>query len=185
MTTYYKKVNLNIGQDLDLDKLKGQMLFEYGYTPYGYTFVMFQIADLTYLNNIFASVFKIPPKYIHLVQVNAQIRPHIDDHTLTSMNYYIKPHGLATNFWQPKENARRLSQVKYNYGSSQYEATTLGYVRADLILVDTFTATENEAYFLNTREIHSVDGPLHNAKRTILQFQWDIPMDNLIEKLGF
>jgi hypothetical protein len=61
----------------------------------------------------------------------------------------------------------------------------LGYVRADLTLVDTFTAIENEAYFLNTSEIHSVDGRLHNAKRTILQFQWDIPMDNLIEKLGF
>jgi hypothetical protein len=180
MTTYYKKVNLNIGQDLDLDKLKGQPLFDYGRTAW-----FFQIAELIYLNNIFEPVFKIPPTNTYLIQATAQLRPHRDDHNLTSMNYYIKPQGLVTNFWQPKENARRIKQIKYNSYNSEYETVELGYVRDDLILVDTFTATENEVYLLDTREIHSVDGSLHNAKRTILQFQWDIPMDDLIEKLGF
>ena len=99
------------------------------------------------------------------------------------MNYYIKPQGFVTNFWLPKENANRLTDKRFNSATNKYEDVELGYDRNDLILVDTFTANENDTYLLNIGEIHSVEGVKKEEPRTMIQFQWDLKMDELIEKL--
>jgi hypothetical protein len=179
MTIYYKKINLNIPlQTFDLLKLKGNKLFEYG-NNIGY----FQIVDNTYLDSIFGNVFKIPPVKTFLVQAKARLRPHRDNGVSSCINYYIEPQGFVTNFWEPKENARRLTDEKFNSVTNKFEKVTLGYEKDDLILVDTFTANANEAYLLNIGKIHSIDGVKQEEPRTMLQFQWDISLEEMIERL--
>ncbi len=179
MTIYYKKINLNIHQStFELDNLKGNKLFEYG-NNIGY----FEIVDNEYLNSIFGNVFKIPPIKTFLVQAKSQIRPHKDNGSHSCLNYYIKPQGFVTNFWLPKENAKRLTDKRFNSATNKYEDVELGYDRNDLILVDTFTANENDTYLLNIGEIHSVEGVKKEEPRTMIQFQWDLKMDELVEKL--
>jgi hypothetical protein len=180
MTIYHKKINLNIDHiDIDLNKLKGDKLVEYS-NNIGY----FKILDNDYLDSIFGDAFKISPLEVYLVQAKSQITPHRDYRVVSCMNFYIKPQGYTTNFWIPKENARRVRGLRMdNRDKSKYEIVELSYHRDDLILVDTFTAKENEAYLLNIGEIHSVDGNKSTEPRILIQFQWNMSMDELIEKL--
>jgi hypothetical protein len=179
MTIYYKKVNLNIHQDtFDLDKIKGNKLFEYG-NNIGF----FKIVDNEYLNNIFSTAFKIPPVKTFLVQAKSQLRPHRDSGSHSCLNYYIKPQGFVTNFWLPKENAKRLTDKRFDVTTNKYVEVELGYNKNDLILVDTFTANKNDAYLLNIGEIHSVEGSIKKEPRTMIQFQWNLNMGELMKKL--
>lgn len=180
MTIYHKKINLNIDYiDIDLNKLKGNKLVEYS-SSLGY----FKILDHDYLNSIFRDAFKIPPQEVFLMQANSKINPHRDYRTVSCMNFYVKPQGYATNFWIPKENARKIRGLRIDKSDkSKYEIIELRYHRDDLILADTFTAQENEAYLLNTGEIHSVDGDKSTEPRIAIQFQWNMTIDELIAKL--
>jgi hypothetical protein len=180
MTIYHKKINLNIDYiDIDLNKLKGNKLVEYS-SNLGY----FKILDTDYLDSIFRDAFKIPPQEVFLMQANSKINPHRDYRTVSCMNFYVKPQGYTTNFWIPKENARKIRGLRIDKSDkSNYEIIELRYHRDDLILADTFTAQENEAYFLNTGEIHSVDGDKSTEPRIAIQFQWNMTIDELIGKL--
>jgi hypothetical protein len=98
---------------------------------------------------------------------------------------------MITNFWKPKENAKKIKVARVDIVTKKIELIELSYAKQDLILVDSFKANPNEAYLLNIGEIHSVEkvdqtntNPL-NYPRTMIQFQWDLKMDELIEKLGF
>ena len=178
MTIYHKKINLNIDRlDIDLNKLKGKKLTEYS-NNIGY----FKILDTDYLNSIFKNTFKIPPVEIFLVQAKSQITPHRDYRVVSCMNYYIKPEGYTTNFWIPKENARKIRGFRIDR-QNKYEIVELSYEKDDLILVDTFTAKENDAYLLNIGEVHSVEGGKKASPRTLIQFQWNLTIDELIDKL--
>jgi hypothetical protein len=180
MTIYHKKINLNINHiDIDLNKLKGDKLVEYS-SNLGY----FKILDNDYLDSIFIDAFKIPPKEVFLMQANSQVSPHRDYRSVSCMNFYVKPQGYTTNFWIPKENARKIRGLRIDKSDkTKYEIIELRYHRDDLILADTFTAKENEAYLLNIGEIHSVDGAKSAEPRISIQFQWNMTIDELIEKL--
>ena len=178
MTIYHKKINLNIDHlDIDLNKLKGNKLMEYS-NNIGH----FKILDTDYLNGIFKNAFKIPPLEIFLVQAKSQISPHRDYRVVSCMNYYIKPEGYATNFWIPKPNARKIRGFRVDR-QNKYEIVDLSYEKNDLLLVDTFTAKENDAYLLNIGEVHSVEGDKKANPRTLIQFQWNMTIDELIDKL--
>ena len=187
MTTYYKKIELDVDHSVfNIDKLKGDKLFEYG-DNIGY----FNIPDESYIHSIFSPLFKIPPLAIWLVQARAELIPHIDNGSTSCLNYYIRPNNLITKFWKPMENARKIKGLRKNAITKSYEVVELSYVKEDLILADTFTAGENEAYLLNTGEIHSVERPEGNTQkgrfefpRTMIQLQWNLDMDDLIEQLG-
>jgi hypothetical protein len=188
MTIYYKKLELDIDHSaFDIDKLKGSKLFEYG-NNLGY----FNIPDKSYIDNIFKPFFKIPPVHTWLVQAKAELIPHVDNGVFSCLNYYIKPQNLVTKFWKPIENARRQKGLRKNSVNNSYEIIELAYVKEDLILVDTFTANANEAYLLNIGEIHSVERPNDSDEttrfdfpRTMISFQWDLKIDDLIKKLEF
>jgi hypothetical protein len=180
MTIYYKKIDLGIPfQDFDLSKLKGDKLFEYG-NNIGY----FKIVDDEYVNSIFGDLFKVPPVQTFLVQAKANLRAHRDNGVFSSLNYYIKPQGYVTNFWEPIENARRLKDKRFNSATNQFEEVILGYEKDDLKIVDSFTALKNEAYIFNNGAVHSVEGTRQQEPRTLLQFQWFVTIEELIEKLG-
>jgi hypothetical protein len=188
MTIYYKKINLDIDHSLfNVEKLKGSKLFEYG-NNLGY----FSIPAENAINDIFNPLFKIPPVHTWLVQAKGLLIPHVDKGANSCLNYYIRPQNLVTKFWKPIENARREKGIRKNAITNSYEIVELAFVREDLTLMDTFTANENEAYILNIGEVHSVErqdgsteiGPF-SFPRTMIQFQWYLTMDELMEKLGF
>jgi len=187
MTTYYKKLDLDIDHlGFDITKLKGIKLTEYG-NNIGY----FSIPDQNYINNIFNPFFKIPPVTTRLVQAKFDLIPHVDNGACSCLNYYILPHNMVTNFWKPKENAKKIKVPRIDAVTKKLELIELSYVKEDLILVDSFKANPNEAYLLNIGEIHSVEtvgqtntNPL-NYPRTMIQFQWNLKMDELMEKLEF
>jgi hypothetical protein len=187
MTTYYKKIEIDIDHSVfDVTKLKGDKLFEYG-NNIGY----FHIPNEDYINHIFKHMFKIPPTSTRLVQAKFELIPHIDNGSCSCLNYYILPQNMVTNFWKPKENAKKIKQARVDIVTKKVEIIELSYKKEDLILVDSFTAKANEAYLLNIEEIHSVENIDKNNTdkldypRTLIQFQWDLKMDELIEKLGF
>ena len=185
MTTYYKKIEIDIDHSLfNIEKLKGEKLFEYS-NNIGY----FHIPDESYINSIFNHMFKIPPT--RLVQAKAKLIPHIDNGAFSCLNYYILPHNMITTFWKPKENAKRKKQVRVDLVTKEFEIVELSYAKEDLIPVASFVAKPNDAYLLNIGEIHSVykvdetDTEPLPFPRTLIQFQWDLTMDELIDKLGF
>jgi len=187
MTTYYKKLDLDIDHSIfDIDKLKGSKLFEYG-NNIGY----FNIPNVHIVHLIFKPFFKIPPVNTWLVQAKDELIPHIDNGSYSCLNYYILPHNMVTNFWKPKEGAKKVKQVRVDIITKKIEIIELSYAKKDLVLVDSFKANINEAYLLNIGEVHSVEkvdqtntDPL-DYPRTMIQFQWGLKMDELIEKLEF
>ena len=178
MTTYYKKVNLNINHyDFEIDEIIGDKLFEYK-DNLGY----FQIKD-DRINKIFSNVFKIQPKQTFLVQAKSEINPHKDRGVHSCLNYYLRPGEFTTNFWIKKENVSPLGKdVYFNKTTNKYEP---GFDKNDLILVDSFTAHKNDTCILNIGEIHSVDGPKKEEPRTLIQFQWHMKIDELLSRLEF
>lgn len=180
MTIYFKKINLNIdNHNLDIRKLKGNKLFDYGAICY------YDILDDEYYNDIFSGVFIVPPVKRFYVEAKDKLNPHRDNGAISCLNLYIGPQNYTTNFWEEKENARRISGHRYDPVTNKYTEVNLAYVRDDLNLVDSFTAQNNEAYLLNIGEIHSVDGDRQLLPRVMLQFQWNMTIEEMIEQLGF
>jgi hypothetical protein len=80
-----------------------------------------------------------------------------------------------------------INSQRFDASLNQIVDVNNRYNIKDLTLVDSFTANDNEAYFLNIGQIHSVRGPqLYTKPRVLLQFQWGlIPIDSLIDQLGY
>lgn len=179
MTTYYKKLDSSIlPPPVDTDKIKGDLLFHYGYARY------YKITDTEYLTAL-ARCFKVSPKRIMLSECLGPLLPHYDNGQDSCINIYLRSGGYTTSFWTPKDNARRRKGKKYNADTDSYDEVELGYVYEDLTLVDSFTAQDGEAYVLNIKEVHSVDGAAPELPRAFIQLQWDLTMDELLEKLDF
>jgi hypothetical protein len=179
MTTYYKKLDTSfLPHPIDSDKIKGDILFNYGYARY------YKITDSEYLKSL-SCCFKIPPKRIFLSEGHGPLLPHYDNGQDSCINYYMRPGGYTTSFWVPQENARRRKGKRYNSTTDSYVEVELGYMYEDLTLVDSFVAKDGEAYILNIKEVHSVEGANPELPRAFIQLQWDFTMDELIEKLGF
>lgn len=186
MTTYYKKLNLNINHlPIDIKKLKGELTF-----GYGDTLSYYHILDKEYLNSIFKNVFITPPRTIFFVESIIGVGPHQDAGIIGCLNYYITPNNFTTKFWLPKENARRRKGLRFNPITNKQEEVLLGYVKDDLILVDSFLAKDNEAYVFNNGEIHSVEAVNHierTSSRTMVQFQWgnNVSVDKIMEAVRY
>ena len=179
MTIYYKKINSSIlPPPVDTDKIKGELLFHYGYAQY------YKITNIEYLTTL-ARCFKVPPKRIMLSEGHGPLLPHYDNGQDSCINIYMRPSGYTTSFWIPKDNARRRKGKKYNADTGSYDEVELGYMYEDLILVDSFTAQAGDAYVLNIKEVHSVDGTIPKLPRAFIQLQWNLTMDELLEKLDF
>jgi hypothetical protein len=180
MPTYYKKVDLGIVKNnIDITQLKGAKKFDYS----GIHF--FEILNIDYLNSLFS--FKLQPTNCYFVEIYLSLSTHIDNNAISCLNYYITSQNAATNFWAASENAVPINSQRFDASLNQIVDVNNRYNIKDLTLVDSFTANDNEAYFLNIGQIHSVRGPqLYTKPRVLLQFQWGlIPIDSLIDQLGY
>jgi len=179
MTTYFKKLDTSfLPSPIDSDTIKGELLFHYGYARY------YKITNDEYLKSLFYS-FKIPPKRILLSEGHGPLLPHYDNGQESCINFYLRPGGYTTSFWIPQENAKRRKGKKYNSDTNSYDEVELGYVYEDLTFVDSFIAKDGEAYALNIKEVHSVDGANPELPRAFIQLQWNVSMDELLKALDF
>ena len=179
MTTYYKKLdNIILPVLSDTNKIKGDLLFHYGFIRY------YKIIDSDYLKSLSES-FKIPPKKIFLTECTGPLLPHHDNGVDSCINFYIRTGDYTTSFWIPKENAKKRKSKKYNAETNRYDEVELGYMYEDLIFADSFNAKDGDVYILNNGEIHSIEGLNSGLPRAFIQLQWNFKMDELIEKLGF
>lgn len=178
---HFKKLDFKNLPLLDVNRLKGSSLFDYGRIRY------FGIADPDYLKEEFINkVFRYPPKDSFFVEVVGELRPHTDRGVTSCVNYYLDSGNYITNFWTPTANARKIKARRYDSRTDTYTEADQGYYKEDLILMDTLDAKNHELYALNIGQIHSVE-PIDASiqTRVVVQFQWYLPIKDLIEVLGF
>ena len=176
MTTYFKKLdNLSL-PSADPESIKGELLFHYGNSRY------YAISDKSYWDSI-AAAFPTPPKEIFLAEAIGPLRPHRDNGVTSCLNYYLRPSGYITKFWEPIENARRLGTKKYDKKTDSYIDVLLGYEKDDLILQDSFVAEAGDIYLLNISKVHSVTHGSTEEPRAFIQCQWHWNMDKLMEMI--
>jgi len=176
MTTYFKKItNLSLPV-VDPDSIKGDLLFHYGNSRY------YEITDKSYHDAI-ANAFQMAPKEIYLAEAIGPLRPHRDNGVTSCLNYYLRPSGYTTTFWEPIENARRLGTKKYDKKTDSYIDVLLGYEKDDLIPQDSFTAEAGDVYLLNISKVHSVTNGSTEEARSFIQCQWHLNMDKLLQMI--
>jgi hypothetical protein len=179
MKTYFKKLDsAMMPPPVDPDSIKGDLIFHYGNIRY------FAVTDQSYVAAINQS-FKIPPTQIFLVEGHGELNAHRDNGVHSCINYYLRPGGYKTSFWEPIENARRIKAKKYDKKTDTYIDVELAYVPEDIVLMDSFVAEDNDLYLLNIGEVHSVTGEKPKKPRAMVQLQWhhSTTVEDLIEKL--
>lgn len=177
MTTYFKKLtSLKLPlPTTDIDSLKGDLMIHYGYNRYH------KLADNSFQNTIIRAM-PIPPKQIWFAEALGPLNCHRDNGVKTVLNYYLRPSGYITEFWQASENTRRIAAKRYNSATDTYTDVLLGYVKEDCIFQDSFFAEAGDMYIMNSAEVHSVsktDSSLEES-RAFIQIHWDQGIDELI-----
>ena len=108
MTTYFKKItNLSLPV-VDPDSIKGHLVFHYGYSRY------YDISDMMFRDTIM-NYFSVQPNKIFLAEVLGPLNCHRDNGDFSCLNYYLRPMGCTTEFWEPIENARRIKGKRNRY----------------------------------------------------------------------
>jgi hypothetical protein len=177
MITYFKKItNLSLPA-AEPDAVKGDLLMHYGYSRY------YEISDNSFRDAI-ANSFNVPPNQIFLAEVLGPLNCHRDNGVSSCLNYYLKPVGCITEFWEPIENARRIKGKKYDKVTDTYNDVLLGYEKDDCILKGSFVAEEGDIYALNISKVHSVSHDRSSKVRAFVQCQWHVNMDELLKMLA-
>jgi len=177
MTTYFKKITSLSLPTADPDAVKGELLMHYGYSRY------YKVADNSFHDAV-SNSFIVPPKEIFLVEAIGPLRCHRDNGVTSCLNYYLRPSGYITEFWEPIENARRLGAKRYDKTTDTYKDVLLGYERDDCILKDSFVAEAGDVYILDISKVHSVTHPsAPNDPRSFIQCQWKVSIDELLKML--
>lgn len=85
---------------------------------------------------------------LHLMHINRDIPPHIDDKIRTSINFYIRTEDCQTKYYR----------VNKRVATHQVENQTNGVIfdENDLTFVDGFVAKPGEAWLLDVTIPHSV-----------------------------
>lgn len=175
MTTYFKKITDLSLPTVDPDSVKGELLHHYGYSRY------YKISDTSFRDAI-SNSFIVPPKEIFFVEAIGPLRCHRDNGTTSCLNYYLRPSGYITEFWEPIENARRLGSRRYDKETDTYKDVLLAYERDDCILKDSFVAEVGDIYILNISKVHSVTHHGSPEKpRSFIQCQWQVNMNELLK----
>lgn len=176
MITYFKKITDLSLPYADPDSIKGDLLMHYGYSRY------YEISDNLFRDAI-ANSFSVPPKQIFLAEVLGPLNCHRDNGVSSCLNYYLRPMGCTTEFWEPIDNARRIGAKRYDKETDTYKDVLLGYVKDDCVLKSSFVAEVGDVYALNISKVHSVSHDRSSDVRSFVQCQWHINMDDLLRIL--
>ena len=110
--------------------------------------------------------FKIPPTYVRFSEIHGEgiLLPHCDHGIKTGLNYYISADKDVTTFYKTKSD---------NVVSIQYPGRKESniYDQNDLIEIDRFVASSNEAYLLDVSQIHSVQR-VNSKSRVFIGYLW-------------
>jgi hypothetical protein len=101
----------------------------------------------------------------------AGILPHRDTRD-TLINYYVRPCGSTTRFYRLTSKAK-MKELQEG-GDPNARTSTRIFSFEDGKEVESFTATKNDCYILNTKEVHGVDVTETSIKRKMLQY-WFAP----------
>ncbi len=165
---YFKRLNFKL-PEVDISKLKGK----YG-EGYGPTFKLYNIKDINYLDNLFASrvKFHIPPVVKSFVEISdGGTGAHIDHHSV-ALNYYLDPGSGLTFFWTPKQNVENKVVKRILEDGSTEENTVRGWEFEDLNFVTSFKPESNDAVLLNVKQIHSVAKFNQSSMRSLISLRW-------------
>lgn len=172
----FKKIKLDM-PNIDQLKIKGELFEDHG------TFVMFEIKDKAYLNEILSNVltFNINPDKISFIEIsNDGLCPHTDGYVGCSLNYVLEDSESITVFWKLAKKSFSPELAKKLKDGSYKPTETKGHNYSDLEYVCSFKSTQGDAHLIDVRNIHSVEKYKCTVKRKLLSFRWD-PKYNLEE----
>ena len=172
----FKKIKLDM-PNIDQLKIKGELFEDHG------TFVMFEIKDKAYLNEILSNVltFNINPDKISFIEIsNDCLCPHTDGYVGCSLNYVLEDSESITVFWKLAKKSFSPELAKKLKDGSYKPTETKGHNYSDLEYVCSFKSTQGDAHLIDVRNIHSVEKYKCTVKRKLLSFRWD-PKYNLEE----
>jgi len=172
MNKFYTKLNISF-QDYDYSSFKGDLYHQYD----GGVLAYYKIKNELQLRSMLPKVLnKISFFIIKLVEITGPtvIPPHKDYGLNASINFYFKPTIAETLWYDEKQQAKE---------NLSHEEKTNIYKEKDLILVDRFIASVNDCFVFNNSQIHSVL-QINNSVRQFLQFQYNIPYEQILEKLN-
>ena len=165
----FKKVDLDLVDKVDIQRLKGKFHTSYGKFP-NPVLAYYHIKDEEYLNSLLPDNMpwdSIPPfsvKYVELVCTRpGHLLPHIDHDISTCANFYINTVDSTTYFYQ----CRQDSQGFIYPGRLTANIFTFDQVER----LSSFCANDNELYFLDVSKIHSVETP-KSGIRQFISWQW-------------
>jgi len=122
--------------------------------------------EKNYINNF---KFEIAPDIIRFVMITGQggeISPHIDHGIRVALNFYIQTSNLDETIFYEKNN-ENIPAFKYNETKNESNI----YNKADLIIKETFSSTDDSMFLLDVTKIHSVKKS-SKSPRIFLAFIW-------------
>jgi hypothetical protein len=169
MNNYFHKINLNLGT-VDIDRLKGDF-----FEGYGPTFNSFYIKDKNYFNNLLQDriQFKIKPDWINYTEITDYGADPHTDHCATVLNYYIEANDFTTIFWNLKKEVDNIPMFQKRQDGQLVKNRTSRFNMSDVSPCTSFKAKSNEAYLLNSYQIHSTNRLLRGQPRTMLRWLWE------------
>lgn len=94
---------------------------------------------------------------LHLMHIDRDIPPHIDDKIRASINFYIRTETCYTNYYSINNQAS-TRQIKNQTNGVIFD-------EKDLTLIDNFIAQPGEAWLLDVTQPHSVSANPHFKER--------------------
>lgn len=153
----FKQIELNL-QDLNLTEYNSGTCL---HNPNGFGLSYYKLKEGCYsilknrlpfeyqtkLSNIFYCIMTGPGK----------LTPHIDTHTTTAINYYIKGGNGATIFYKRIDDSTHPTIVN-------------SFTEDGVVEVDRFVANDGDCYILDVTQIHNVDLP--TTERHFINFMF-------------
>ncbi len=179
---YYKKINLDL-RHADINRIKGPY-----HQTFGKSYHNYEIQDADYLDHLVKAqlTFLIPPDLVVYTEITEEgLICHTDD-SAVALNYCVLSPRSQTFFYQPKPGAESTMAERFE-DNTVHKSRTFEWKESDLELVDSVSINPNDAYLLNTHQIHSVR-KYDDAVRAHIRWVWiDVPYRivsrSIIEKL--
>lgn len=161
-------------QELDIGRLKGDLVEQYGNKETNVTLYHYSIKDWTYFYGIHKGKikFNIMPSTVLWTEISGEsdLTPHVDPLVTVALNYYIDPKGCTTSFWKTKQDT--IYDTTRQQLDEENENQTVLVVKDynQLEELGSFIAESESAYLIRTDMLHSVSNPA--GSRTFLSYRW-------------
>ena len=180
MNTYYQNIDLNLGS-VDISYLKGEF-----FEGYGSSFNSFKIKDIQYVNNLIHDKieFKIQPDWLNYTEITDYGADPHTDHCSAVLNYYIEANDFTTMFWKLKHQVETVPVLQTRQDGKLIKNKVSGFNMLDITPCTSFRAKSNEAYLINSHQIHSTNRLKKGSPRTMIRWLWENEsFENVLESI--